>query len=86
MKSEGWDLSEKVTPKMLALFANGVFVSGPIHRINKKSKTSGMLKKLGLAKKMKHSFIGRLFSKFRRNKTPITDYDVNNYEEVHMNE
>jgi hypothetical protein len=87
MKSEGWDLSTKVTPKMLMLLANGVYVSGPIHRINKKSSGDGILRKMKNAKRLKNSFIGRLFGKFRRNKQPkITDYDVNDYEMVRENE
>lgn len=58
MQDAGIDLSTKMTPAMLALAANGMYVGLPTTRIMRKSKKQGLLKKLATAKKF--GWIGKL--------------------------
>jgi hypothetical protein len=51
MRHNGWDLSTKLTPNMIAIAANSLFIGQPLLRINKMSKKTGVLKGILTIKK-----------------------------------
>lgn len=51
MRHNGWDLSTKLTPNMIAIAANSLFIGQPLLRINKMSKKKGIIKGLLTVKK-----------------------------------